>query len=61
YGGQVGAGPEPGIDQAPEIDQAPGPRERLAAKLAKIHGRLAAAGADASPGQAPPDEPERGS
>ncbi|MFQ6018856.1 MAG: DUF5681 domain-containing protein, partial [Kiloniellaceae bacterium] len=42
YGGQVGAGPEPGGDPGPEIDQAPGPRERLAAKLAKIHGRLGA-------------------
>ncbi|MFQ6018801.1 MAG: hypothetical protein ACE5KF_11485, partial [Kiloniellaceae bacterium] len=30
-------------------------RERLAAKLAKIHGRLGATGSEGSPGQTPPD------
>ncbi len=51
----IGAGPEP------EIDQGSSARGRLAAKLAKVHERLAATGPDGGSGQTPSDEPERGS
>ncbi len=48
----LGAGPEP------EIDPGPGPRGRLAARLAKVHERLAAASEDDS-AETPSDGPER--
>ncbi len=51
----IGAGPEP------EINHGSGPRERLAAKIATLHERLAAAGSHDGSGQTPSDEPERGS
>ena len=51
----IGTGPEP------EIDLGSGSRGRLAAKLAKVHERLAATGSHDGCGQTPSDEPERGS
>ncbi len=51
----IGTGPEPEPD--PRSDA----RERLAARIAKVHEGLAAAGPHDGPGQTPSDEPERGS
>ena len=51
----IGTGPEP------EIDLGSGPRGRLAAKIAKVHQRLAATGALGSHPHSPADDPQDGS
>ncbi len=51
----IGTGPEP------EIDLGSGPRGRLAAKIAKVHQRLAAGGALGSHPPPPADDPQDGS
>ncbi len=55
----LGPSPEPAHSPEPEVNPQAGPRGRLAAKIAQVHERLAAA-PDAS-GQTPSDGPESGS
>ncbi len=53
-------GPSPALDSNPEpdIDPGSGPRERLAAKIAQVHERLAASGGLGSHPYSPGDDPQ---